>query len=185
MNISTDCYKTTVSDVFAVHLHVLLADFLLFVSRPTDTLHRTMIWAKRRQRLQTVHQKFGKSVLQFLTSTVKQQSLFAHTLCTFHKAVTYILKLFLSVPFLCSKIIININTRKIFYNAHIKPHIHYVSAVWDDCSEEHFKKIFNSTSKGRQMNPTWSFPIYRAKHQCISNVKPTATVHVQQRTIDV
>ena len=144
MNISTDCYKTTVSDVFAVHLHVLLADFLLFVSRPTDTLHRTMIWAKRRQRLQTVHQKFGKSVLQFLTSTVKQQSLFAHTLCTFHKAVTYILKLFLSVPFLCSKIIININTRKIFYNAHIKPHIHYVSAVWDDCSEEHFKKIFNS-----------------------------------------
>ena len=44
----------------------------------------------------------------------------------------------------CNIIIININTSKIFYNAHIKPHIDYVSAVWDGCSEENFKKIFNS-----------------------------------------
>ena len=32
------------------------------------------------------------------------------------------------------------NTRKIFYNAHIKLHIDYVSTVWDGCSEEHLKK---------------------------------------------
>ena len=40
----------------------------------------------------------------------------------------------------CNIIIININTRKIFYNAHIKLHIDYVSAVWDGCSKEHLKK---------------------------------------------
>ena len=34
----------------------------------------------------------------------------------------------------CNIIIININTRKIFYNADIKLHIDYVSAVWDGCS---------------------------------------------------
>ena len=44
----------------------------------------------------------------------------------------------------CSIIIININTRKILYNAHIKPHADYVSAVWGGCSEEHFRKRFNS-----------------------------------------
>ena len=44
MNISTDCVTRLLFQMFfAVCLHVLLADFLLFVSRPTDTLHRTMI----------------------------------------------------------------------------------------------------------------------------------------------
>ena len=33
--------------------------------------------------------------------------------------------------------IININTRKLFYNAHIKPHIDYASVVWDGCGEVH------------------------------------------------
>ena len=42
--------------------------------------------------------------------------------------------------FLHCNIIININTRRIFYNAHIKPHIDYVSAVWNGCSEN-FKNI--------------------------------------------
>ena len=37
--------------------------------------------------------------------------------------------------------IINLVTRKIFYNAHIKPHISYVSVVWDGCGEVHFKKL--------------------------------------------
>ena len=37
------CYKLLFQVFFAVRLHVLLADFLLFVSRPTDTPHRTMI----------------------------------------------------------------------------------------------------------------------------------------------
>ena len=31
--------------------------------------------------------------------------------------------------------IINIDTRKLFCNAHIKPHIDYASAVWDGCGE--------------------------------------------------
>ena len=44
MNISTDCVTRLLFQMFfAVRLHVLLADFLLFVSRPTDTPHRTMI----------------------------------------------------------------------------------------------------------------------------------------------
>ena len=37
--------------------------------------------------------------------------------------------------------IINIDTRKLFYNAHIKPHINYASVVWDDCGEVHLKKL--------------------------------------------
>ena len=37
--------------------------------------------------------------------------------------------------------IINIDTRKIFYNAHIKSHIGYASVVWDVCGEVHFKKL--------------------------------------------
>ena len=45
MNIST-VYGTRLlfQMFFAVRLHVLLADFLLFVIRPTDTPHRTMIY---------------------------------------------------------------------------------------------------------------------------------------------
>ena len=37
--------------------------------------------------------------------------------------------------------IISIDTRKLFYNAHIKPHIDYASVVWDGCGEVHFKKL--------------------------------------------
>ena len=44
MNISTDCVTRLLFHMFfAVRLHVLLAGFLLFVCRPTDTPHRTMI----------------------------------------------------------------------------------------------------------------------------------------------
>ena len=39
--------------------------------------------------------------------------------------------------------IINIDTRKLFYNAHIKPHIDYASVMWDGCGEVHLK-ILNS-----------------------------------------
>ena len=35
--------------------------------------------------------------------------------------------------------IINIDTRELFYNAHIKLHIDYVSVVWDGCGEVHLK----------------------------------------------
>jgi len=35
--------------------------------------------------------------------------------------------------------IINIDTRKLFYNAHIKPHIEYASVVWGGCGEVHLK----------------------------------------------
>ena len=37
--------------------------------------------------------------------------------------------------------VINIDTRKLFYNAHIKPHIDYASVVWEGCGEVHFKKL--------------------------------------------
>ena len=36
--------------------------------------------------------------------------------------------------------IINIDTRKLFYNAHIKPHIDNASVVWGGCGEVHLKK---------------------------------------------
>ena len=37
--------------------------------------------------------------------------------------------------------IINIDTRELFYNAHIKPHIDYASVAWDGCGEVHLKKL--------------------------------------------
>ena len=37
--------------------------------------------------------------------------------------------------------IVNIDTKELFYNAHIKPHIDYVSVVWDGCGEVHLKKL--------------------------------------------
>ena len=49
----------------------------------------------------------------------------------------------------CKIIVININTWKIFYNAHIKPHTDYMSAVWDGCSEEHFKNHLTLYIKGQ------------------------------------
>ena len=41
------------------------------------------------------------------------------------------------------------------------------------------EQIEISTSKGRQINPSWSFPIYRAKDECTWNFKPTATARLQ------
>ena len=37
--------------------------------------------------------------------------------------------------------IINFDTRKLFYNAHIKPHIGYASVVWNGCGEVHLKQM--------------------------------------------
>ena len=47
--------------------------------------------------------------------------------------------------FLLSKLryIVDSDTRKLFFNAHIKPHIDYASVVWDGCSDV-LKKILNS-----------------------------------------
>ena len=47
--------------------------------------------------------------------------------------------------FLLSKLryIVDINTRKLFFSAHIKPHTDYASVVWDGCSDV-LKKILNS-----------------------------------------
>ena len=47
--------------------------------------------------------------------------------------------------FLLSKLryIVDIDTRQLFFNAHIKPHIDYASVVWDGCSDV-LKKRFNS-----------------------------------------
>ena len=38
---------------------------------------------------------------------------------------------------------VDIDTRKLFFNAHIKPHIDYASVVWDGCSDL-IKKRLNS-----------------------------------------
>ena len=50
--------------------------------------------------------------------------------------------------FLLSKLryIVDIDTRKLFFNAHIKPHIDYTSVVWDGCSDV-LKKRLNSLHK--------------------------------------
>ena len=47
--------------------------------------------------------------------------------------------------FLLSKLryIVSIDTRKLFFNAHIKPHTDYASVVWDGCSDV-LKKRLNS-----------------------------------------
>ena len=47
--------------------------------------------------------------------------------------------------FLLSKLryIVDIDTRKLFFNAYIKPHIDYASVVWDGCSDV-LKKRLNS-----------------------------------------
>ena len=47
--------------------------------------------------------------------------------------------------FLLSKLryIVDIDTRKLFFNAHIKPHIDHASVVWDGCSDV-LKKRLNS-----------------------------------------
>ena len=47
--------------------------------------------------------------------------------------------------FLLSKLryIVDIDTRKLFFSAHIKPHVDYASVVWDGCSDV-LKKRFNS-----------------------------------------
>ena len=50
--------------------------------------------------------------------------------------------------------IINIDTRKLFYNAHIKPHIDYVSLLWDGCGEVHSKKLnFLHRRAGKLIRP--------------------------------
>ena len=61
-------------------------------------------------------------------------------------------------------IIININTKKIFYNADIKLHIDYVSAVWDGCNKEHFKKYSTLYIEGQANESYLIFPFYRTKH---------------------
>ena len=45
--------------------------------------------------------------------------------------------------FLLSKLRYNldIDTRKLFFNAHIKPHIDYASVVWDECSDVLRKRL--------------------------------------------
>ena len=47
--------------------------------------------------------------------------------------------------FLLSKLryFVDIDTRKLFFNAHIKPHIDYASVVWDGCSDV-LRKTLNS-----------------------------------------
>ena len=40
--------------------------------------------------------------------------------------------------------IIDIDTRKLFFNAHIRPHIDYASVVWDGCSDVLKNKQTNS-----------------------------------------
>ena len=37
--------------------------------------------------------------------------------------------------------IVDIDTRKLFFNAHIKPHIDYASVVWDGCSDVLNKRL--------------------------------------------
>ena len=45
---------------------------------------------------------------------------------------------------------INIDNRKLFHNAHIKPHIEYASVVWDGCGEVHLKNKIKKNSLHRR-----------------------------------
>jgi hypothetical protein len=40
-----------------------------------------------------------------------------------------------------AKRIIDLPTKKLFYNAYIKPHFDYSSPIWDGCCENHFKRL--------------------------------------------
>ena len=39
--------------------------------------------------------------------------------------------------------IFNIDTRKLFNNAHVKPHKDYASVVWDGCGEVNSKQLYS------------------------------------------
>ena len=69
--------------------------------------------------------------------------------------------------------IINIDTRKLFYNAHIKPHIDYASVVRDGCGEVHLKK---PNSLHRVPDPSLST---EQRFECTWNFKPTAAARLQ------
>ena len=56
--------------------------------------------------------------------------------------------------------------QKNILNARIKSHIDYASIVWDGCGEVHLKTSELPASKGRQMNSSLSFPVYRSKDEC-------------------
>ena len=59
--------------------------------------------------------------------------------------------------------------QKNILNARIKSHISYASVVWDGCGEVHLKTSELPASKGRQMNSSLSFPVYRSKDECTWN----------------
>ena len=60
--------------------------------------------------------------------------------------------------------------QKNLLNAHLKPLINYASVVWDGCGEVHLKKKSELLAwKGRRMNSSLSFPIYRSKDECTWN----------------
>ena len=59
--------------------------------------------------------------------------------------------------------------QKNILNARIKSHIDYASVVWDGCGEVHLKTSELTASKGRQMNSSLSFPVYRSKDDCTWN----------------
>ena len=69
--------------------------------------------------------------------------------------------------------VINIDTRKLFYNAHIKPHIDYASVVRDGCGEVHLNK---PNSLHRVPDPSLST---EQRFECTWNFKPTATARLQ------
>ena len=66
--------------------------------------------------------------------------------------------------FLLSKLryTVDVETRKLFFNAHIKPHIDYASVVWDGCSDvlkkkkkkKKKKKIKFTAQKSCKVNPS-------------------------------
>ena len=68
------------------------------------------------------------------------------TLCkTLSKRVVLLSKL---------KYIVDTDTLKLFFNAHIKSHIDYASVVWGGCSDALKKTIKFSTKKIRKVNPS-------------------------------
>ena len=60
--------------------------------------------------------------------------------------------------FLLSKLryIVDINTRKLFFDAYIKPHIDYASVVWDGCSEVLKKRLNSLHRRYVKVNPRYN-----------------------------
>ena len=80
--------------------------------------------------------------------------------------------------FLLSKLryIVDIDTIKLFFNAHIKPHTDYASVVWDGCGDV-LKKILNSPHR-RAVKLIFPDPTLTTDQKLDENEETTKTIWI-------